>query len=390
MARTQKPPTVETFEVTTDATPALTLAAEQVTASVAESHNDAMSLGVMLGKIQALTGVSALTETAAINVFAQLKENKAWKHLRKQDGTTYAGLEDVCTTLLGRSYRRLQQLQTTRQVLGNEAFEYAAEIGLRQLDYDAIKALPSGEQELIKRALADKAAPAEIRAALEIAIRKATEQETALVQATEEKTLLTGSVTAMTQDLKSNRERLVNKQIELDDMKAAFNMKQREAEEARKFMTDAPINEVAKQCQMQVTELAMEINAKIVASLRSGFEQLQYFARASESEAEKMRVESYMSSVLDEIGSALNRLRGDYNLSAGIVNPHWASAEATLLRSLSDTSLRSVSLSTSREFTDATGTVQSDADGELAGELADVLPAPATETPKKATLKKVK
>ena len=47
----------------------------------------------------------------------------------------------------------MRELVANRNTLGQEAFEQAERLGLRQVDYNAIKALPAPEQELLRRAV---------------------------------------------------------------------------------------------------------------------------------------------------------------------------------------------------------------------------------------------
>ena len=69
------------------------------------------------------------------------------------DGRNFESLDEFCRTKLGKSYNRLQELVSKRNTLGQEAFEQAERLGLRQVDYNAIKALPAPEQELLRRAV---------------------------------------------------------------------------------------------------------------------------------------------------------------------------------------------------------------------------------------------
>ena len=131
--------------------------------------DEVLAAGIDIGRLEALTFITTVGESAAIAIYENVKKSKAWKHLRNaesSDGRNFASLDEFCRAKLGRSYNRLQELSGNRNLIGQEAFEQAERIGLRQVDYNAIKALPAPKQELIKEALEEGATKEDLQRAL--------------------------------------------------------------------------------------------------------------------------------------------------------------------------------------------------------------------------------
>ena len=110
-------------------------------------------------------------------------------HLRNpqsSNGSNFESLEEFCQIKLGKTYGRLQHLVANRNLIGQEAFEQAERLGLRQVDYNAIKTLPAPDQELVRRAVEEAQSRDEVLDLLqELAARHAKEKE-ALTQQVEE------------------------------------------------------------------------------------------------------------------------------------------------------------------------------------------------------------
>lgn len=134
------------------------LAAQEVVARNVQSNMDeVLAAGIDLGRIEALNFVATVANSAILPIYENAKKSKAWQFMRNGDGRHFESLEEFCEVKLGKSYRRLRELSANRNAIGQEAFEQAEKLGLRQVDYNAIKALPAPKQEMIKEALAEGA-----------------------------------------------------------------------------------------------------------------------------------------------------------------------------------------------------------------------------------------
>jgi len=131
--------------------------------------DDVLAAGIDLGRLEAATFFATVADSTALSIYENVKKSKAWKHLRNPkscDGRNFESLDEFCEVKLGKSYRRVQELSANRRFIGQEAFEQAERIGLRQVDYNAIKALPALKQVIVRDALADGASKEEVQRAL--------------------------------------------------------------------------------------------------------------------------------------------------------------------------------------------------------------------------------
>lgn len=170
--------------------PALLPQAEQavVQAQEAVSRLDAeadeiLAAGIDLGRLEALDFVLTVGTSALLSVFQNVKKSKAWRLLRNpksSHGENFTSLDEFCDVKLGKSYKRLQALSGNLNLIGQEAFEQAERLGLHQRDYNAIKALPAPDQELVRRAVEEAQSREEVIDLLqELAVRHAQVNEAA-------------------------------------------------------------------------------------------------------------------------------------------------------------------------------------------------------------------
>lgn len=150
----------------------------------AETHSamdEVLAAGVDLGRLEALTFIQTVSETAALAIYEKVKKSKAWRLLRNPEssnGLNFSSLDEFCQIKLGRGYARMQMIAGNQRAIGEEAFEQAERLGLHQRDYNAIKALPAPDQELVRRAVEEAQSRDEVLDLLqELAARHAKEKE---------------------------------------------------------------------------------------------------------------------------------------------------------------------------------------------------------------------
>lgn len=145
-----------------------------------------LAAGIELGRLEAMTFITTIGESASVAIYENVKKSKAWKIAKHSDGRNFDSLDDFCRVKLGKSYNRLQELASNRKLIGQEAFEQAERLGLRQVDYNAIKGLPAPEQELIRRAVEEASTRDDVLGVLqELAARHAKEREQLTAQVEE-------------------------------------------------------------------------------------------------------------------------------------------------------------------------------------------------------------
>lgn len=163
------------------------IVAAQNSAITPTQADEVLAAGIDIGRLEALTFVQTISESAALAVYENIKKSKGWKYLRNpvsSNGLNFQTLEDFCKVKLGRGYARMQMIAGNRNLIGQEAFEQAERIGLRQVDYNAIKALPAPKQELIKEALSEGASKEDLQRTLrELAAADQKEIETLTARA---------------------------------------------------------------------------------------------------------------------------------------------------------------------------------------------------------------
>ena len=269
------------------------VAAQDQALSVAET-DEVFAAGVDMGRIEALDFLAVTANTAMLAIYEKVKKSKAWRHMSNpQDGRNgqFQSLEEFCEVKLGKSYRRLRTLAEQRNLLGQEAFEQAERIGLRDKDYSAIKALPAPDQELVRRAVEESKSRDEVLDLLqELAARHG-----------QEKQALTARAEEAEKDLEATRDILAEKGKALDRAKAA----------ARRIAT-APL-------QQQISEDLAEVDKRFHAALsyvrgdlRLGFQAL--FDREQAGEVEPGSYRQVMAGYVKEIEHQLAVLKSDFFL----------------------------------------------------------------------------
>ena len=138
------------------------------------------ALGVDIGRIQAMDFVATVALSVMLSVYENVKKSKAWQEMRNQKSAThrtFESLEEFCEEKLGKSQRRIRELLANRDTIGQDAYEQAESLGLRQVDYNAIKALPAPDQELIRQAVGSQSRDEVLDLLQELAARHATEKK---------------------------------------------------------------------------------------------------------------------------------------------------------------------------------------------------------------------
>lgn len=110
-----------------------------------------------VGQIEGLEFTRRVADVAVAQIFENLRNSGKYKGLpyKDADGKTrrVASLDEFCEVKLGKSYRRCLDLSQNLRLLGPELYEQSERLGLRNIDYKAIRALPEDDQVLIKKAL---------------------------------------------------------------------------------------------------------------------------------------------------------------------------------------------------------------------------------------------
>lgn len=119
------------------------LAALQDSALTQQQMTEMFDLGRRLGQMETASFFSNICDEVLLSSFESAKKSKAWRLLKNEENQIFESFDEFCRQRFGYSYARLQQVSGNRNLIGQEAFEQAERLGLRQRDYNAIKALPA-------------------------------------------------------------------------------------------------------------------------------------------------------------------------------------------------------------------------------------------------------
>lgn len=184
-----EPVQVETVQVAEEVVQADLAAADRLAVGTA------MVLGYeqvlrQVGQLEALEFTKRVSSLALVQIFQSAKESKAYIGLpyKTPTGETkyVSSLEEFCEFKLGRTARRVQQLVQNFHLLGPELYEASETLGLRNVDYRALRALPADEQALVKQAIEGESSREEVLALLEELAARHVSERTALAKERDE------------------------------------------------------------------------------------------------------------------------------------------------------------------------------------------------------------
>lgn len=285
---------------------ALTLAEERA----AEDLESEMAFvaAKIAGRIEAGQFYEKISQKLMVESFLELKKNKAYRAItyRDADGNAkrVSDLSEFCERFLRMSARRMQQIVDNYHTIGSELFETAEQIGFRQKDYNAMKALPADDQAIIKQAMADDTDRDQLLDLLqELATRHASEKAALTAEAAEAR------------ETAEARDELVRGKTALVD-----KLHEENARLKRRVAAATP-DEVGEQLRAEVSDAAFAAEAAIMGALRLGFEALA--AHAAE---HGVTHDNFMSGCLAQVEGALHALRADYQVKRepdSDVRPEW-------------------------------------------------------------------
>lgn len=272
-----------------------------------EAMDEVLAAGIDLGRLEALDFIAVTANTAALAVYQNVKKSKAWRLLRNPQSAVSANfqsLEEFCDVKLGKSYRRMQTLLGQCNLIGQAAFEQAERLGLRDVDYSAIKALPAPDQELVRRAVEEATTREQVLDVLHDLASRSVQREAALQ--------------AELQDARDQAEELAASKKMVEGTVADLR------KQARRLAQATP-DEVAAHLRTQVQEAVQEVDAAILGPVRDGLEQLM--AHGEElGHSQRAWVQGQLELLMDRIKTVAGRM--GVELAAATAAPAWLDAAA--------------------------------------------------------------
>ena len=272
-----------------------------------ETMDEVLAAGIDLGRLEALDFVVTVTSSAMLSVYESVKKSRAWRNLRNPQSVTgdnFLSLDEFCKIKLGKSYQRLQHLTSARNVIGQDAFEQAERLGMHQRDYNAIKALPAPDQELVRRAVEEAQSRDEVLDLLqELAARHAKEK----------------------QALKTEIDDARDQAAELSDSKKVLEGTVKTLRQQARQFAEATLDEQAESLRTKAQGLVAELEAQACGPL---FQSLQALMSHGEDAGQSQRawVKGQLETVLDNLKTVAGRLQVELSLDSGV--PKWLDGAA--------------------------------------------------------------
>ena len=135
-----------------------------------------------LGQIEGLSFIRNVGDVAIAQVFENLRISGGYKGLPYRDAggnLRHVGdIKELCEVKLGKSYSRCMDLSANLRVLGEELYERSERLGLRAVDYKALRALPEDDQVLVKKAVEETSSRDEVLEVLQqLAVKAAAKKQ---------------------------------------------------------------------------------------------------------------------------------------------------------------------------------------------------------------------
>lgn len=274
---------------------AITIAGEQETKDIETEM--VYTAGKIASRIETALFYETVSQKVAVESYLELKKTKAYRALTYRDADGKAknisSLDEFCERFLRQSQRRVQQLADNYHTIGADLFETAEQIGFRQKDYRALKALPADDQETIKQAMQTDDRDQILDLMQELAARHASEKAALTAEATDAKE----TAEARDQVVKAKEAKITQQEETIHKLK-------------RRIEAATP-DQVAEQLRDEVGQFAFGAEAQILGSLRAGFQALTDHA-----DANGVTHENFMSGCLAQIEAALLAVRGEFNVKA--------------------------------------------------------------------------
>jgi DNA-binding XRE family transcriptional regulator len=249
-----------------------------------------------LGRLEGLEFTRRVADVAVAQIFENVRTSKAYIGLPYIDEAgkpaTIADFEEFCEIKLGKSYRRCLELSQNLRALGPELYEQTEKLGLRNVDYKALRALPGDEQALIKKAIEETQSRDEVLELLQEMAAKHHHEKAVLAKKVED---AEATVEAL-EKVSANKETLINTQA-------------RELSKLKKQVTTLPPDEVLAKIRAELLGYAINIESAIENELRPAFEVLTGHIAEHGGQCD-----TYLTGCIGQIEQRLRDLRADYGL----------------------------------------------------------------------------
>jgi len=214
-----------------------------------------------IGRIEAAQFYETISEKLIVETAINVRQGKKYKGLTFNSGgktETISTFDQFCEVFLGKTGRRITQLISNYNQLGPDLYEQAESLGFRQRDYNALKALPEDDRQLIAQAIEEESLDKALDLMQEMAAKHYRDKET-----------LTKTIKDQADTLEARNDVIKAKS---DEINKKWEKIQLLENAQRNAITE--LDMPGEKRLMSLQDYARTITAKIEASLRSEIVQL--------------------------------------------------------------------------------------------------------------------
>lgn len=258
-----------------------------------------------LGQLEAFEFTRQIVDVATAQIFEELKNTKGYIGLpyKDTDGNTrqIGTFAEFCEVKLGKSYNRCLELAQNLRTLGPELYEQSEKLGLRNVDYKALRSLPGEDQALIKQAIEETKSREEVLDLLqEMAARHHNEKE------------------SLTQQLQAKDDVLLGKQKLVEHQADQIDA----LSEKARFIATATPSAKLEGIRTELLAHAAGIEGALAGKLAPAFAALKEHLAEHGGECD-----AYLSSALGQIERAVREIRESFGLLRAEDVAPWANGE---------------------------------------------------------------
>lgn len=215
---------------------------------------------------------------------------------------TSANLEDFCRRVFGRSYATMREEAHNLHLLGEQAYEAAAQLHISKSALRLTRALPPEKLAIVRAAIGNGSTKAEVLSVIEDLAEKAQQAEAAAGEAKAE--------------LKASEEVLATKNKTIDRL-------QRDLKRIEKLPPDEQLASIKKE--------AIGLQSETIGLVRGGLRQALIKLNDAPDDASKV---AFMAALVGAVYVELDALRDEFGLSLAAIDTtpeweRWANAQGT-------------------------------------------------------------
>ncbi len=205
----------------------------------------------------------------------------------EKNAATAANLDDFCRRVFGRTATVLREEAQNLNLLGEQAYEAAAQLRIGRNTLRLTRAMPPEKLEIVRAAIAEGSTKAEVLSVIEDLAEKVQQAEAATAEAKAE--------------LKASEDVLATKNKTIDKL-------QRDLARIEKLPKDEQLSAIKK----EATTIANDAEGFMLGNLRQALLKIKSYASTSDNDAEHG---VFMAGLVGQVQAKITALRQEFNLA---------------------------------------------------------------------------